>query len=751
MKDSIVVVISRAVEELLSGALWKNRLNSLIAAVVGLILSGEATMAAIGGSACGRARVVNKIKRVWRLAHNQHLDLNRVAARLIQVLTFGQRSVVVAIDWTDMGRWKVLQAAIITAGRAIPVYWMVINEKKMRLAEAELRFCETMVLRLIPADKRLFIIGDRGFDSAETLRFLKERRIKFLIRFARGKCLKLKGQDYVLVENMPLSLGEAVDYSWAEYTRHSQLPLRIVRVWKDGQDEEWNLASNLGRYFTAEFIVKLYARRFTIEELFRDYKGGAWGIGETSIQSEKSLATFLLILAVAHIVVVAIGLDASERGLAREFRSTDGLSLFRLGIRVLQAALDSAELLPSCEFSALFRRLPIEFEEIWALSWRQRKTIGKGPYQSSKQKTDESIDGRALRVFIEGCGITQADAGRLLGIRGGCVGAVVRERHPMPAAWLPKLAELSGLAPEEFLTIDDACKIRPHVRQRVLSLLEQIARPSPREPRPTRAGSYMPPRPTLPTKSPRELRERIQRAFVEFMRQGQFRNKDIALLVGVTRSRIRQAVVGTDLCQEHWLPILCKAFDITVEEFMGLAEGGVLPPKHTDRVKQSAIIQQAFREFVRVHCLDPNDIAAVVGVPRQRVVFAISGRCVCEPEWVRPLCEAYGIEEHEFISSSAARSILQPTAVPVRTRQEKLHRAFLGFLKKRRPRPPEVAVVLGTSRRCFYHIRDGETLFKPEWIARLCQFYAIAEDEFLAMGDFLDSCDVKAGVSTHAA
>jgi hypothetical protein len=88
----------------------------------------------------------------------------------------------------------------------------------------------------------------------------------------------LQSAAFELVETLLLPRGETVDYGMVHYTKTGAVPARVVRIWEVGQREPWNLVTNLGRRFSPDLIVKLYARRFTIEELFRDYKegNGSW-------------------------------------------------------------------------------------------------------------------------------------------------------------------------------------------------------------------------------------------------------------------------------------------------------------------------------------------------------------------------------------------------------------------------------------------------------------------------------------------
>ena len=77
--------------------------------------------------------------------------------------------------------------------------------------------------------------------------------------------------------------------------------------------EPWHLATSLGDK-AASFIVKLYGRRFTIEETFRDQKDLRFGMGlrATHIRSAARRDRLLMLLAIAQALLTLLG-EASER------------------------------------------------------------------------------------------------------------------------------------------------------------------------------------------------------------------------------------------------------------------------------------------------------------------------------------------------------------------------------------------------------------------------------------------------------
>jgi len=86
--------------------------------------------------------------------------------------------------------------------------------------------------------------------------------------------------------------------------------------------EAWCLASSRGDLKAGD-IVKLYARRFTIEESFRDTKDLHFGLGlsATHIGTPARRDRLLLLLAIAHALMTLLGAAAEAEGLDRHTRA----------------------------------------------------------------------------------------------------------------------------------------------------------------------------------------------------------------------------------------------------------------------------------------------------------------------------------------------------------------------------------------------------------------------------------------------
>src|SRR5262249_46349916 len=109
-----------------------------------------------------------------------------------------------------------------------------------------------------------------------------------------------------------------------------------------GMKEAWCLATSLVDR-TAHDVVKLYGKRFSIEETFRDTKDLHFGLGlsATHIKSSERRDRLLFLVAIAHALLTLLGAASEETGLDRTLKANTAkkrtLSLFRQGLYWYQA------------------------------------------------------------------------------------------------------------------------------------------------------------------------------------------------------------------------------------------------------------------------------------------------------------------------------------------------------------------------------------------------------------------------------
>ena len=73
-----------------------------------------------------------KLKQAYYLISNHHFDSWEVSQALYNQLTEGLSKVLIAVDWTQVGRFMVLEASLVVAGRALGFYSRSILKEDLK-------------------------------------------------------------------------------------------------------------------------------------------------------------------------------------------------------------------------------------------------------------------------------------------------------------------------------------------------------------------------------------------------------------------------------------------------------------------------------------------------------------------------------------------------------------------------------------------------------------------------------------------
>lgn len=290
-------------------------LADLVAAAVRV---SRGSLSAIGRALPNLTAVKHRIKRVWRFCDNDRVHVADVMPEVIGLLTRKRKKkLLVALDWTDIRSFHTLMAAAVLQGRAIPLLWASYTEGQ--LARSQNSFEEgllRLLLTMLPPGVRIILLADRGFGRTELARTCHELGIHYLIRIKPDVCVNhpsYRGnlRDYPVRKGMWRVLADA------EYRSDGAVRLNVVIRWKHGlpkkRDEPWFLMTDLAG--NAVELTNLYARRMSVEELFRDGKDNRYGLGlgQTQVQTPARLDRLILIVALALILLTGLGRIARER------------------------------------------------------------------------------------------------------------------------------------------------------------------------------------------------------------------------------------------------------------------------------------------------------------------------------------------------------------------------------------------------------------------------------------------------------
>ena len=334
--------VHRFVDDLFGDTIHARQVDSLADGVSGVLHAASLAIHAIGRGLAAAKGVQAKhaTKQLDRLLSNTGIPLGRLFELWVQFVVGVRKEIVVALDWTEFDRDQ--QATIClylvsSHGRATPLIWKSVE--KATLEGRRNAYEDEVIERLstaLPEDVRLTLLADRGFGDQKRYTHLRLLGWDYVIRF----------RDCILVTDSTGTTSPASE--WLNKTGRARM-LKAARVTDDKTEvpavvlvhdkrmkDAWCLATSRSDLTAAE-VAKLYGRRFTIEETFRDTKDVHFGMGlsATHIRSADRRDRLLFLGAIAHALLTLLGAAGERCGLDRTLKVNTvkrrTLSLYKQG------------------------------------------------------------------------------------------------------------------------------------------------------------------------------------------------------------------------------------------------------------------------------------------------------------------------------------------------------------------------------------------------------------------------------------
>lgn len=318
------------------------RVRSLANAVAGVLNASMVSIAAIGRAVARLRGIESKsgVKQVDRLLSNDGVVLDELMPLWVRHVVGTTSNIVVAMDWTDFDdddHTTLCVYLVTTHGRATPLAWRTV--KKSTLKTRRTGYELDMVSRIqswLPEQVSVTLLGDRAFGYEELYGLLGGFGWDYSIRFRENIVVAEPDGVSVPAADLVPAHGRVRKIAGALVTRkRSEVPA-VVLVKRKGMKEAWCLATSLA---TADGndVVRLYSRRFSIEETFRDTKDITFGLGlrATHIRDAGRRDRMLFLVAVAHTLLTLLGAASEASGLDRTLKTNTSpkrtMSLFNQG------------------------------------------------------------------------------------------------------------------------------------------------------------------------------------------------------------------------------------------------------------------------------------------------------------------------------------------------------------------------------------------------------------------------------------
>lgn len=329
-------------ERLLEADIHPKRVLSIGNYVAGALHAATLSVHAIGQAYAEAAQTTPKhgVKQADRFLSNSGIKLSEIFRSWVPFVVGVRKSIVIAFDWTEFDaddHSTICAYSITSHGRATPLMWK--SHTKSDLKGNQKRWEQEILAELhacIDESVEVTLLADRGFGDQATYQFLELFGWDYVIRF-RGD-IRVEDADGVARtgHEWVKPTGRAFLLRGAKVTCDRASVPAVVIVHDKQMKDSWCLATSLHEQRASD-IVKLYGKRFSIEETFRDTKDIHFGLGlkATHIGRTDRRDRLLMLFAIAHALLTLLGAASERAGFDRKLKVNTSKkrthSLFRQG------------------------------------------------------------------------------------------------------------------------------------------------------------------------------------------------------------------------------------------------------------------------------------------------------------------------------------------------------------------------------------------------------------------------------------
>lgn len=329
---------------------FARHLNTLAALINGIVAGKSANLPNIADKNVDCTQKESKVKRYVRWLQNEKITIDMYFLPFLNHLinSLCHQTLVIAIDGSDIGRdCMCLMASVIFKKRALPIYWMIVKQKKGHLEEALHIDLIKEVKKIIPADYQVVVVGDGEFDGTDFQRTIESYHWKYVCRTASNVSLYESGEEFSFSTIGIDNIGSAQYFSLpnVHFTRKCYGPVHAILWWDKKYKEPIYIITNV---HLVEEACHYYKMRFRIETMFSDQKSRGFNIHKSHLSDPQRLNQLLIAVCLAYIWIIYLGTFTIKNKLYPLIhrKSRCDLSLFQLGLRILEYLMNHSKTIP---------------------------------------------------------------------------------------------------------------------------------------------------------------------------------------------------------------------------------------------------------------------------------------------------------------------------------------------------------------------------------------------------------------------
>lgn len=320
-----------------------SRVTNMVYLMMGILLSRSVQIGRLASRIPLRVKRQSIVRRMERFLENGSVRVREwyepIARGLLSAAS-ASGSVGLVIDGTKVSfGHQLLMVAVVYRGRALPVIWTWVKGQRGHSSQHKQLALLSAVRDWIPAGVAVSLVGDSEFGHTFILEYLDHWQWSYVLRQSGHYQVWPPGaDDWQRLDALAPPPGEWCWIPPTVLTVDSAYPARLLLVWMRGEKKPWLLATNLSH---PPAILRLYARRMWIEELFGDLKKHGFDLESSHLLSFLRLNRLTLAVAMLYVWLVCAGAQALSDGRALLVDRADrrDLSLFRIGFELIHQAM----------------------------------------------------------------------------------------------------------------------------------------------------------------------------------------------------------------------------------------------------------------------------------------------------------------------------------------------------------------------------------------------------------------------------
>src|SRR5215510_9583973 len=240
-----------------------------------------------------------QLKRAHRLLKNTQIDTWATGAALFAHMTQNLQQVGIAVDWTALGAFRVLEACLIVEGRGVPFYSICVHKEELKHRQTLVEL--TMWYALIAmrqAGQTLLVAVDRGFAKFDWVGDSPLYPFMHLLLRLKRTTLLTWGTIQGPLHAWPLYPGEVVEIDHAALGQDGQVVTAVCLAHLNEAQAPLYVACHPDDCPQA---VALYRQRPAVEQQNRDLKSN-FRLSKLHLKTPARLERLWVILGLAFYI-----------------------------------------------------------------------------------------------------------------------------------------------------------------------------------------------------------------------------------------------------------------------------------------------------------------------------------------------------------------------------------------------------------------------------------------------------------------